>query len=98
MIKKQADTILRTNEFGDSTGELWYSNEYVKQQIELAFRAGISAGSKIEIHLVQPRDREALADYSKEFWNRINEEYRSEFEKGHVWRVANKYKISDRFK
>ena len=84
----QADCVLKTD-----NGDIWYSEEYIQHQIELAFQAGISVGARVEIHLMQPLSKECLPDYTNEFWERINKEYTDKFDKGHVWRIAQKRKL-----
>ena len=34
--------------------EIWYSDEYLKRQIELAYRAGINKGIKVNFHTITP--------------------------------------------
>lgn len=89
----QADTILRTKENGE---EIWYSGEYVRKQIELAFQSGMAVGAKIEIHMMQPMSEQAIPDYTNEFWRRLNIDYKNEFDKGHVWKVAGERSINSR--
>jgi hypothetical protein len=86
----QPDTILRTT---GNEREIWYSNNYLLQQIGLAFHAGISAGIKVEFHAVQPISGDMVDDYTNEFWLRVNEQYKEKFEKGHVWAIAGKSSI-----
>ncbi len=86
----QADTILKTT--GD---EIWYSEEYIKKQIELAFQAGMSVGAKIEIHIMQPCSDKDVNDYTNEFWRRVNVEYNKNFNAGHVWSAAGKRSINN---
>tara|TARA_Y100001973_G_scaffold85920_1_gene128403 strand:- start:276 stop:506 length:231 start_codon:yes stop_codon:yes gene_type:complete len=59
--------------------EIWYSSDYVKQQIERAYKAGLSKGIKVKIYAVQPTDNQALDDLTEVFNKRIREEYENEF-------------------
>jgi hypothetical protein len=86
----QPKTILRTI---DDREEIWYSDEYIKEQIELAFQAGIAIGLRIEIHFLQPLSDDVIPDYTNKFWEKINEEYSRNFNKGHVWKTVGKRTI-----
>lgn len=68
-----ADTMIRVQP--DGTEETWYSEEYVKRQIDNAFRAGLFRGGKVQILSVQPMDGRMVDDLSDEFRKRIDEEY-----------------------
>ncbi len=85
---KQMELIIRENSIGEE--EVWYSEDYIKRQIDLAYIAGLAAGSKIELHLVEPNSLESVIDYNTLFWNRINDEFVKHFKDGHVWDVVNK--------
>lgn len=85
--KLQAETVLRTE-----TDELWYSEDYIKQQIEKSFRAGIMQGIRIDFHAIHPRDEEHVERLFNQFWSRVDEEYEKRFNDGHVWGQVNRKK------
>ncbi len=66
--------------------EVWYSEEYLKQQIEMAYRAGIHKGIKVEFHAITPIDDKMVVDLTKEFKNRVEEEYQTAFSNSEVVR------------
>jgi hypothetical protein len=68
--------------------EIWYSEEYLKTQIELAFQAGISKGIRVEIHALQPMDGDSVNNLINEFHRRREEEYQKAYSNGEVWRIA----------
>lgn len=80
------DTLLR--ERSDGTEEIWYSESYVRAQIETAYRAGLHKGIKVQFHSVTPMDGEMVDDLTKEFEKRIKEEYNKAFENSEVWKIG----------
>jgi ADP-dependent phosphofructokinase/glucokinase len=68
--------------------EVWYSAEYLKNQMEIAYQAGISKGIKVEIHAIQPMDGECVNNLIDEFNKRRAEEYQKYYSNGEVWRIA----------
>lgn len=68
--------------------EIWYSEEYLKRQIEMAYQAGIHKGIRVEFHAVVPRNGEAIESLVSEFKRRLNEEYQKAYSNSEVWRVA----------
>ena len=84
----QNDTILRTVTNGED--ELWYSGDYIKKQIELAYLSGLSCGANIELHMIQPMNEGVIPNYTNKFWAKINEEYTKKFNKGFVWNISKK--------
>ena len=79
------DTLIRER---NGKEEVWYSDTYLKQQIELAFRAGISKGIRVEFHALQPMDGRMVDDLTSEFNKRISDEYQKSYENSEVWRVS----------
>lgn len=68
--------------------EIWYSENYLKQQIELAYNAGMYKGIRVEFHAVEPINGEAVESLVIEFKRRLNEEYEKEYSNNEVWRVV----------
>lgn len=68
--------------------EIWYSDEYLKRQIEMAYQAGLSKGVRVEIHAIQPMDNKAVNDLTDVFNKRRIEEYQKAYSNGEVWRIA----------
>lgn len=79
------DTLIRER---NGKEEIWYSDDYVKRQIEMAYKAGLSKGIKVEIHAIQPMDNNAVNDLTDEFNKRREEEYQKSFSNGEVWNIA----------
>jgi len=68
--------------------EIWYSAEYLKIQIELAYRAGLHKGINIQFHAVTPMDSETVNDLTAEFKQRVEEEYQKSFSNKEVWKIS----------
>lgn len=68
--------------------EIWYSEEYLKRQIEMAHKAGIHRGIKVEFHAVIPMNGDMVNDLTNEFKNKVEEEYQIAFANSEVWRVS----------
>lgn len=79
------DTLIRER---NGKEEIWYSDEYLKRQIEMAYKAGLSKGIKVEIHAIQPTDNNAVNNLTDEFNKRREEEYQKSFSNGEVWNIA----------
>jgi hypothetical protein len=79
------DTLIRERNGKD---EIWYSEGYLKQQIEMAYRAGIYRGIKVEFHAVTPMSAEMENNLMTHFKNRVEEEYQIAFVNSEVWRVS----------
>lgn len=79
------DTLIRER---NGKEEIWYSEDYLKGQIEMAYKAGLSKGIKVEIHTIQPMDNNAVNDLTDEFNKRREEEYQKSFSNGEVWNIA----------
>lgn len=77
------DTLIREK---NGKEEIWYSEDYLKLQIENAFRAGLSNGMRVEFHAITPMDGECVEDLSKIFWQKIHEEYQKRYQEGLVIR------------
>lgn len=58
--------------------EIWYSDSYIKQQMHLAYQAGLYKGTKIEFHAIEPLDGEAVESLVSEFKRILNEEFQKE--------------------
>jgi len=65
--------------------EIWYSSDYVKQQIERSYKAGLSKGITVKIYAIQPTDDQAVDDLTEVFNKRIREEYEKEYSNDEVW-------------
>ena len=68
--------------------EVWYSDKYLKREIEAAYQAGLSKGIRVEIHTIQPMDGKAVNDLTEEFNRRRAEEYQKAYSNREVWRIA----------
>lgn len=79
------DTLIRER---NGKEEIWYSDSYLKQQIELAFRAGISKGIRVEFCALQPLDGKMVDNLIDEFKKRVSDEYQKAFENSEVWRIS----------
>lgn len=91
-----ADTLLREK---NGKEELWYSeeyfnkmtkisNNYLTEQIERAYQAGLNRGVRVVIHSVQPITSVGLNDLTQVFYNKIEEEYKKAFENEEVWKIG----------
>ena len=79
------DTLIRER---NGKEEIWYSDSYLKQQMELAYQAGIHKGIRVEFHAIEPMTGEAVDSLVSEFKRRLNEEYQKAYSNSEVWRVA----------
>jgi len=79
------DTLIRER---NGKEEIWYSDNYLKQQMELAYQAGIHKGIRVEFHAVEPMNGEAVESLVSEFKRRLNEEYQKAYSNSEVWRVG----------
>ena len=68
--------------------EIWYSDEYLKRQMEMAYRAGIFRGMKVQFNAITPMDETMVDDLTKEFKKKVEEEYQIAFTNSEVWRVS----------
>jgi predicted transcriptional regulator len=68
--------------------EIWYSDSYLKKQIELAFRAGIQKGIRVEFCALQTFNKKMVNDLTTEFNKRVSDEYKKAFENSEVWRIS----------
>ena len=69
--------------------EIWYSEKYLKSQIELAYRSGISKGIRIEWHSIIPTNETTINETLKEFKKRVDQEFQISLNSGDV--VSNKW-------
>jgi hypothetical protein len=67
--------------------EIYYSDEYLKRQIELSYKAGLHKGIKVQFHAVTPMDGRAVDNLVSEFKRRLDEEYQISFSNSEVYRV-----------
>ena len=84
-ILKTMDTLIRER---NGKEEIWYSEDYLKQQIELAYQAGIHKGIRVEFHAIHPMSINHVEDLVSEFKKRLNDEYQKAYQNSEVWRVA----------
>lgn len=68
--------------------EIWYSDNYLKKQMELAYQAGIHKGIRVEFHAIEPMNGESVESLVSEFKRRLNEEYQKAYSNNEVWRVG----------
>jgi hypothetical protein len=68
--------------------EIWYSQEYLIKQMEMAYRAGIFRGMKVQFHAVTPIHGEAVNNLTEEFKKKVEEEYQIAFANSEVWRIS----------
>ena len=68
--------------------EIWYSNDYLKRQIEQAYEAGIHRGIRVEFHAVIPMDGKAVEDLTDVFKKRVQEEYEKAYSNSEVIRFG----------
>lgn len=90
----QADNILRTTENGE---EIWYSQEYILRQMELAFQSGIANGIRVEMLMIEPASEDSAERCASIFWEKVNTEYKKQFDLGHVWRIAGKRELKPKY-
>lgn len=77
------DTLIRER---DGKDEVWYSEEYVKNQIEIAYRNGIRRGIEVNFHTATPTNTDMVNDLIIEFKRRLEEEYQKDFANGLVFK------------
>lgn len=78
------DTLIRER---NGVEEIWYSDDYLKQQIEMAYNAGINRGIRVQFHAVIPMDGRQVDDLTDRFHEKINNEFKQAFENGEVWQI-----------
>lgn len=59
----------------DGREEVYYSEEYLNQQIRLAHSAGVTYGLRVEMHAIQPMSGYAVDDLTEEFYKKVRETY-----------------------
>ncbi len=67
--------------------EIWYSDEYLKRQMELAYYAGLSRGIRVDFYAVSPINNDEVDNLVNEFKQRVEEEFKIAIEKGEIWKV-----------
>lgn len=83
------DTLIR---IVNGKEDVWYSEEYIKKQIENAFRSGIANGIRVQFHALTPMDGSQVDDLTSVFWKNVHETYQKCFEEGKVIRGGHKRK------
>lgn len=63
---------------------IWYSESYVKDQIEQAFKSGMFEGCKIEFHSITPLSEESFNKTLNEFKEKLRAEYNEALHKNIV--------------
>ena len=66
--------------------ETWYSGEYVKQQMESAYRSGLHKGMRLQFHATEPQSSECAEGLINEVKKVLNDEYQKAYDNGEVWR------------
>ena len=85
------DTLIRER---NGKEEIWYSEKYLRTQIEQAYKAGIHKGLKIEFHAITPMNGEMVNDLIDVFNKKVIDEYQLAFENNEVWRVQKEWDSS----
>lgn len=67
----------------DKNDDIWYSDQYLKAQIDLAYQAGLAHGVKIQFHSVMPYDAIEAKNCKDEFFRLLDIECQK---RGHVWK------------
>lgn len=68
--------------------DIWYSSDYLKRQIEQAYRAGIHKGIRVEFHAVMPMDGSMVSNLISEFKKKVDEEYKIAYVNDEVIRIG----------
>lgn len=66
----------------------WYSEDYLKNQIKQAYKAGIHKGIRVEFHSVVPMDSKSVENLTGDFKNLVDEEYRKAYSNDEVFRIS----------
>lgn len=67
--------------------EIWYSQDYLIKQMELAHRAGVHNGIRVEFHAITPVDDESVENLLTKFEKLVDKEYQRAMSNGEVWRI-----------
>jgi len=84
------DSLIRERNGKD---EIWYSEEYLKKQMEMAYRAGIYKGIKVEFHAVIPMNDNMVNDLVTEFKKKVGQEFQIAFTNSEVYRIVSNSNI-----
>lgn len=57
----------------DKDGQIWFNEEYVKQQKERSYWEGFNKGVRIEFHSIVPQNDEEVSRCIKNFYEHIND-------------------------
>jgi len=79
------DVLIREKNGND---EIWYSENYLKKQVELAYQAGIHRGIRVEFHALEPSNLENAKKLVDEFKNRVYKEFENAFKNAEVWKIS----------
>lgn len=79
------DTLIRER---NGKEEIWYSGEYLKKQIEIAYKSGIREGIRVEFHALEPVDGGMINNLVDEFNSRVEKQYMDSVANSEVWRVT----------
>lgn len=79
------DTLIRER---NGKEEIWYSDDYLKRQIEQAYRAGVHRGIRVDFYSVTPMDEKSVNDLTDAFKKRVEEEYQIAYANDEVVRVG----------
>lgn len=77
----------------EKDGKLWYSDSYIIEQMERAYKAGLHNGFKTEFHTVIIMDstEQEVEQVLNSYREKIKEEFYKALEGGHIWKKASKY-------
>jgi hypothetical protein len=83
----------------------YYSENYLKEQIEKAYKAGMIVGREqmVQFHSISPQDEIMEKNLINLFFENIETEFKKRFENNEVWKICSnreilnhkKYKIDD---
>lgn len=87
-MSNQTQTLIREQ---NGEEQIWYSEDYIKQQMELAYYSGLAEGARIQIFsFAVPMSLNTVNEYTQIFFDKINEIHRQKISEGMVWRDAPK--------
>lgn len=61
----------------DKEEHVYYSEQYLENELYNAYRAGLMEGCKIEIHLTEPNNHETAIDYISVFFREIEKVFQN---------------------
>ncbi len=65
---------------------IWYSEQYLKNQMEQSYQAGLHKGIKVNFHAVEPMNESSKESLVSEFLKRVNDEYNKAYGNLEVWK------------